>query len=178
VAVCTEFAQETTRNPDRRVIFPVKIKFRDLTATIYRPAKGFPFYRLAFKVAGKRRMLKARKKIENYLPHTANDLGWGALAIGKLFGIENRQVTKEELEQLEKISIPEKLALLAPPGVSVAEIIAGSIRNNPRSLLDPNAMPPPSLPMMKSPSGPTICFPRVDTFPDAKWSIGSKLKPR
>src|ERR1035438_3190840 len=57
VAVCTEFAQETTRNPDRRVIFPVKIKFRDLTATIYRPAKGFPFYRLAFKVVGKRRMV-------------------------------------------------------------------------------------------------------------------------
>jgi hypothetical protein len=57
VSVCTEFAQETVRNPDRRVTFPVKIKFRDLTATIYRPAKGFPFYRLAFKVAGKRRML-------------------------------------------------------------------------------------------------------------------------
>jgi hypothetical protein len=49
----------TGNNPQPRqaAIFPVKIKFRDLTATIYRPAKGFPFYRLAFKVAGKRRML-------------------------------------------------------------------------------------------------------------------------
>jgi integrase len=55
--VCTDFAQQNTRSPDRRVTFPVKIKFRDQTATIYRPAKGFPFYRLAFKVAGRRRML-------------------------------------------------------------------------------------------------------------------------
>jgi integrase len=39
------------------VKFPVTIKFYDQRAKIYRPAKNFPHYRVAFKVAGKRRML-------------------------------------------------------------------------------------------------------------------------
>jgi hypothetical protein len=54
---CTEFAQSKTRNPDRRVRFPVTVEFYDQRAKIYAPAKNFPFYRVAFKVAGKRRML-------------------------------------------------------------------------------------------------------------------------
>ena len=83
-------------------------------------------------------MAHARQEIANYLPRNANDLGWGALGLGKLFETENRRVTKEELEQLKNMSPPERLARLAPPGVSVAEVIAGFIRLNPRSLLDPN----------------------------------------
>ena len=54
---CTTFAQKRIRNPDKRVTFPVTIEHYDQRAKIYRPAKNFPFYRVAFKVAGKRRML-------------------------------------------------------------------------------------------------------------------------
>ena len=56
-ATCTEFAQSKARNPDRRVKFPVTVEFYDQRAKVYAPAKNFPFYRVAFKVAGKRRML-------------------------------------------------------------------------------------------------------------------------
>jgi hypothetical protein len=57
VATCTEFAQSKARSPDRRVKFPVTVEFYDQRAKVYAPAKNFPFYRVAFKVAGKRRML-------------------------------------------------------------------------------------------------------------------------
>jgi integrase len=39
------------------VTFPVTVEFYDQRAKIYKPAKGFPFYRVAFKVSGKRKML-------------------------------------------------------------------------------------------------------------------------
>jgi integrase len=39
------------------VTFPVTVEYYDQRAKVYRPAKGFPFYRLAFKLDGKRRML-------------------------------------------------------------------------------------------------------------------------
>jgi len=39
------------------VKFPVTVEYYDQRAKIYTPAKGFPFYRVAFRVAGKRRML-------------------------------------------------------------------------------------------------------------------------
>ena len=55
--VCTEFAQRKPRNPDKRVTFPVTVEYYDQRAKVYAPAKGFPFYRVAFKVDGKRRML-------------------------------------------------------------------------------------------------------------------------
>ena len=54
---CTEFAQRKPRNPDKRVAFPVTVEYYDQRAKIYRPAKGFAFYRIAFKVDGQRRML-------------------------------------------------------------------------------------------------------------------------
>jgi hypothetical protein len=57
VATCTEFAQSKTRSPDRRVRFPVTVEYYDQRAKVYAPANNFPFYRVAFKVAGKRRML-------------------------------------------------------------------------------------------------------------------------
>ena len=37
--------------------FPVTIEFYGAKATIYQPARGFTYYRVSFKVAGKRRML-------------------------------------------------------------------------------------------------------------------------
>ena len=57
VATCTEFAQSKARSPDRRVRFPVTVEFYDQRAKVYAPAKNFAFYRVAFKVDGKRRML-------------------------------------------------------------------------------------------------------------------------
>jgi len=56
-AVCTELAQKPARSPRKPVTFPVTIEFKDKRAKIYKPAKGFPFYRIAFTVAGKRKML-------------------------------------------------------------------------------------------------------------------------
>jgi integrase len=55
--ICTEFAQKKTRKPREPVTFPVTVEFKHLRAKIYRPAKGFPFYRVAFTVDGKRKML-------------------------------------------------------------------------------------------------------------------------
>jgi integrase len=54
--VCTEFAQNSARSPDRRVKFPVTIRHRSSKAKIYRPAGKFNYYRVAFTIAGKRRM--------------------------------------------------------------------------------------------------------------------------
>jgi integrase len=39
------------------VKFPVTVEYYDQRAKVYAPAQNFPFYRVAFKVAGKRRML-------------------------------------------------------------------------------------------------------------------------
>ena len=53
--VCTEFAQKTAQ-PDRRVKFPVTVRHRSSKAKIYAPGGKFAYYRLAYAVAGKRRM--------------------------------------------------------------------------------------------------------------------------
>ena len=56
---CTEFAQnKPSKLPRLRtpVTFPVTVEFKKQQAKIYRPAKGFPFYRVAFTVDGKRKM--------------------------------------------------------------------------------------------------------------------------
>ncbi len=54
--ICTEFAQNNARTSDRRVKFPVTIRHRTSTAKIYAPGGKFAYYRLAYSVAGKRRM--------------------------------------------------------------------------------------------------------------------------
>src|ERR1039457_1530149 len=54
--VCTEFAQNSARSADKRVRFPVTIRHRSSTAKIYAPAGKFNYYRVAYTVAGKRRM--------------------------------------------------------------------------------------------------------------------------
>jgi integrase len=53
--ICTDFAQIPQRSR-REVKFPVKIEYKGQRAKIYRPAKGFPFYRISFRMAGKRHM--------------------------------------------------------------------------------------------------------------------------
>ena len=54
--ICTNFAQNPPRPPDKRVKFPVTIRHRDSKAKIYAPAGNFNYYRVASVVAGKRRM--------------------------------------------------------------------------------------------------------------------------
>ena len=54
--ICTEFAQNLARPADKRVRFPVTIRHRSGKAKIYRPVGKFNYYRVAFTVAGKRRM--------------------------------------------------------------------------------------------------------------------------
>ena len=54
--ICTQFAQNTARPADRRVRFPVTIRHRSNKATSYRPGGRFNYYRVAYTVAGKRRM--------------------------------------------------------------------------------------------------------------------------
>ena len=54
--VCTEFAQNSARTADKRVRFPVTIRHRSSKAKIYAPAGKFNYYRVAYTVAGKRRM--------------------------------------------------------------------------------------------------------------------------
>ena len=54
--ICTEFAQNSARPADKRVRFPVTIRHRSSKAKIYAPAGNFNYYRVAYTVAGKRRM--------------------------------------------------------------------------------------------------------------------------
>jgi len=54
--VCTILAQNPGRSPDQRVRFPVTIRHRSARARIYAPQKNFPYYRLAYQSAGRRRM--------------------------------------------------------------------------------------------------------------------------
>jgi len=54
--ICTEFAQNSPRPSDKRVRFPVTIRHRSSKAKIYAPAGKFNYYRVAYTVAGKRRM--------------------------------------------------------------------------------------------------------------------------
>jgi integrase len=55
--ICTEFAQNSARTADRRVMkFPVTIRHRASKAKIYAPGGKFAYYRLAYTVAGKRKM--------------------------------------------------------------------------------------------------------------------------
>jgi integrase len=76
--VCTEFAQKDTRTADRRVRFPVTIRHRNSKAKIYAPGGKFAYYRLAYTVAGKRRMqtfpayTAAREAAERVVRELAN----------------------------------------------------------------------------------------------------------
>jgi len=45
--ICTDFAQNSPRLADKRVRFPVTIKYRGIEAKIYRPVGKFRYYRIA-----------------------------------------------------------------------------------------------------------------------------------
>jgi hypothetical protein len=71
------------------VKFPVTVEFYDQRAKIYAPARNFPFYRVAFKVAGKRRMLTfgtaneyLKRRAKRAGPGTDGEAGESNLAIG------------------------------------------------------------------------------------------------
>ena len=84
--VCTEFAQNSTRSADKRVRFPVTIRHRSSKAKIYRPAGKFNYYRVAYTVAGKRRMQTfaaysdAKAAAERIVRDTANGSQAAALS--------------------------------------------------------------------------------------------------
>jgi hypothetical protein len=82
-------------------------------------------------------MAHARQEIANFLPHTASDIGWGALGMGCLLSTTNQRVTGEQLEKLEAKTPEERFMELCPPDKR-AETIIAFIRVNPRSLLNPN----------------------------------------
>ncbi len=53
---CTDFAQHRPSSPPGAK-FPLLVEFKGQRAAIYQPAKGYDFYRVCFRVTGKRRML-------------------------------------------------------------------------------------------------------------------------
>ena len=134
---CTEFAQKPAQHPDKRVIFPVVVKFREQRAKIYRPAQNFPFYRVAFKVAGKRRMLtfsnygeakaaaeakvKELQKGQQSSALTAKE-AQDALSVREML-IAYRQDTGKRLSPLEVVSGYLAAAKLLPKGSTLLEAV-------------------------------------------------------
>lgn len=82
-------------------------------------------------------MEAARRKVQNYLSDTANDPGWGALALKRFSLARKERLTEEELEQLEGMKPEHVMAKVLAPDISPAEAIVAFIRLNPRSLLNP-----------------------------------------
>jgi hypothetical protein len=83
-------------------------------------------------------MAHARRTIETLLARAQGDMGHVALASGKLFSPASRQLSEEEMEQLDSLPPLARVEKLLPPGRSLAEAIAGFIRVSPRSILDSN----------------------------------------
>ena len=83
---CTEFAQNSSRSPDKRVRFFVTIRHRSSAAKIYAPSKNFAYYRLSYATAGKRRMQtfatypEARQAAERVVKELANGSQAAALS--------------------------------------------------------------------------------------------------
>jgi integrase len=107
--ICTEFAQNPTRPPDKRVKFPVTIRHRKREAKIYRPAGKFNYYRVASTVAGKRRMQTfanysdAKTAAEKLVRDMAN--GSQAAALTALERLETfRQSTGRAISLLAAVS--------------------------------------------------------------------------
>jgi len=78
--VCTEFAQNPGASADRRVKFPVTIRYRSAKVSIYGKGQGFDYYRFAYRSAGWRHVktfatyVEARKAAKA----TAKDLANGS----------------------------------------------------------------------------------------------------
>ncbi len=134
---CTEFAQPQARHSDKRVTFPVKVEFYDHKAKIYKPAKGFPFYRVAFRVAGQRRMLtfgsysEAKVAAEATVRelHKGNQTagltakeGQAALAIREALAT-HWQETGRRLEAVEAVTTYLAASKLLPDGCTLLEAV-------------------------------------------------------
>ena len=100
---CTVFAQNSPRSPDRRVSFPVTIRHRSAKAKIYGPSKKFPYYRVAYTVAGKRQMrpFKAYPEAKAAAERIVRDLSSGS-----------QSAALERLESLHQ-STGRRVSLLA-----------------------------------------------------------------
>ena len=139
--VCTEFAQNSARSADKRVRFPVTIRHRSSKAKIYAPAGNFNYYRVAYTVAGKRRMQTfvaysdAKAAAERIVRDAANGSQAAALsasqsrdALAALQRLESfRQSTGRTVSLLAAVSVfvesSEKLH-----GRSLDEAVTGFLR--------------------------------------------------
>jgi integrase len=130
--ICTEFAQNLARPADKRVRFPVTIRHRSGKAKIYRPAGKFNYYRVAFTVAGKRRM----QTFANYPDAKAaaerivRDAASGSQAAA-LTASQSRDALAA-LQRLESFrqSTGRRVSLLA----GISEFVESSIRLNGRTM--------------------------------------------
>jgi integrase len=122
--ICTEFAQNVARPSDRRVKFPVTIRHRSSKAKIYRPAGKFNYYRVAYTIAGKRRMQTfanypdAKAAAERLVRDVANGSQAAALSAGQ---------SRDALAALERLqgfyqSTGRRVSLLA----AVSEFVEAS----------------------------------------------------
>ena len=131
-ANCTEFAQNNTKTADRRVRFPVTIKHRGSKAKIYAPARNFPYYRLAYTVAGKRRVqtFAAYSDARQAGERLVRDLATGSQAAGL-----SASQSRDALAALQRLdgfrqSTGRRVSLLA----AVSEFVEASARLNGRTL--------------------------------------------
>ena len=130
--ICTEFAQNLARPADKRVRFPVTIRHRSGKAKIYRPAGKFNYYRVAFTVAGKRRM----QTFANYPDAKAaaerivRDAASGSQAAA-LTASQSRDALAA-LQRLESFrqSTGRRVSLLA----GISEFVESSIKLNGRTM--------------------------------------------
>jgi len=130
--ICTEFAQNVARPSDKRVRFPVTIRHRSSKAKIYRPAGKFNYYRVAYTVAGKRRMQTfanypdAKAAAERLVRDMANGSQAAAL---------NASQSRDALAALQRLesfrqSTGRRVSLLA----GISEFVESSIKLNGRTM--------------------------------------------
>ncbi len=129
---CTEFAQNNARLADRRVRFPVTIRHRASKVKIYAPGGEFHYYRLAYTVAGKRRMqtFAAYSDARQAGERLVRELADGSLAAG--FSASQSRDALAALQRLEALrqSTGRHMSLLAV----ASEYAEASARLNGRTL--------------------------------------------
>ena len=134
---CTEFAQKPHQHSDKRVTFPVTVTHYEQRAKIYRPGANFPFYRVAFKVAGQRRMItfasyseakaaaeakvKELHKGQQAAGLTAKE-GHAALTIREALAHHHRD-TGRKVSAVEAVTTYLVATKLLPPGSTLLEAV-------------------------------------------------------
>ena len=140
---CTEFAQKPARHSDKRVTFPATVTHYEQRAKIYRPGANFPFYRVAFKVAGQRRMMtfasysEAKAAAEAKVKELHNGQqaagltakeGHAALTIREALAHHHRD-TGRKVSAVEAVTTYLAAIKLLPPGSTLLEAVR-SFREN------------------------------------------------